>query len=100
MHSLAQPRVWPMFLLAQLGLFLMLLMRFWQRGAETVLALDNPIPMPVALPTAAPATEVEVPETELPAGEEVAEESEVEAAPEGEAQEAAKDEPWQQDDGQ
>ncbi len=44
MHSLAQPRVWPMFLLAQLGLFLMLLTRFWQRGAETILALDNPIP--------------------------------------------------------
>jgi hypothetical protein len=44
MHSLAQPRVWPMFLLAQVGLFLMLLTRFWQRGAETVLALDNPIP--------------------------------------------------------
>jgi len=49
MHSLAQPRVWPMFLLAQLGLFLMLLTRFWQRGAETVLVLDNPIPIPVAI---------------------------------------------------
>ena len=48
MHSLAQPRVWPMFLLAQLGLFLLLLTRFWQRGAETVLALDNPIPVPIA----------------------------------------------------
>jgi hypothetical protein len=47
MHSLAQPRVWPMFLLAQLGLFLMLLTRFWQRGAETILALDNPIPAAV-----------------------------------------------------
>jgi hypothetical protein len=44
LHSLAQPRVWPMFLVAQLGLFLMLLTRFWQRGAETILALDNPIP--------------------------------------------------------
>ncbi|HZL25406.1 MAG TPA: hypothetical protein VFC39_02625 [Acidobacteriaceae bacterium] len=43
MHSLAQPRVWPMFLLAQVGLFLMLLTRFWQRGAETALALDSPI---------------------------------------------------------
>ncbi|NYF81296.1 hypothetical protein [Granulicella arctica] len=43
MHSLAQPRVWPMFLLAQTGLFLMLLTRFWQRGAETTLSLDNPI---------------------------------------------------------
>ena len=46
MHMLAQPRVWPTFLLAQLGLFLMLLTRFWQRGAETSLALQNPIPSP------------------------------------------------------
>ncbi|MEO6805373.1 MAG: hypothetical protein ABI286_09650 [Edaphobacter sp.] len=43
MHMLAQPRVWPPFLLAQLGLFLMLFTRFWQRGAETSLALQNPI---------------------------------------------------------
>lgn len=47
MHSLAQPRVWPMFLLAQCGLFLMLLTRFWQRGAETTIALDFPIPPPI-----------------------------------------------------
>jgi hypothetical protein len=46
MHMLAQPRVWPTFFLAQLGLFLMLLTRFWQRGAETSLALQNPIPSP------------------------------------------------------
>jgi len=46
MHTLAQPRVWPTFLLAQLGLFLMLFTRFWQRGAETALALQNPIPNP------------------------------------------------------
>jgi hypothetical protein len=58
MHSLAQPRVWPLFLLAQTGLFLMLLTRFWQRGAESTLALDNPLappelPMqkPVPVPT-------------------------------------------------
>jgi hypothetical protein len=44
MHMLAQPCVWPTFLLAQLGLFLMLLTRFWQRGVETSLALQNPIP--------------------------------------------------------
>ncbi len=43
MHSLAQPRVWPLFLLSQAGLFLMLFTRFWQRGAETVLSLDHPI---------------------------------------------------------
>ena len=49
MHSLAQPRVWPMFLLAQLGLILMPLTRFWQRGAETILVLDNPIPAPVVV---------------------------------------------------
>jgi hypothetical protein len=45
-HTLAQPRVWPSFLLEQLGLFLMLATRFWQRGAETILADDNPLPMP------------------------------------------------------
>jgi hypothetical protein len=44
MHTLAQPRMWPAFLLAQLGLFLMMLTRFWQRGAETVLALNAPLP--------------------------------------------------------
>ena len=48
-HSLAQPRVWPMFLSVQLGLFVMLFTRFWQRGAETILALDNPLPVPVAV---------------------------------------------------
>src|SRR5882757_6974552 len=58
MHMLAQPRVWPTFLLAQLGLFLMLFTRFWQRGAETSLALQNPIPstaLPPILPVAGPA---------------------------------------------
>jgi hypothetical protein len=49
MHMLAQPRVWPMFLLAQLGLFFMLFTRFWQRGAETSLSLQNPI-LPPPLP--------------------------------------------------
>jgi hypothetical protein len=50
MHMLAQPRVWPAFLLCQLGLFLLLLARFWQRGAETSLALQNPIFTPPSLP--------------------------------------------------
>ena len=45
-HMLAQPRVWPMFLLAQAGLFLLLATRFWQRGAEMTLACDNPLPPP------------------------------------------------------
>jgi hypothetical protein len=49
MHMLAQPRVWPMFLLAQAGLFFMLFTRFWQRGAEVSLALQNPIPPNPAL---------------------------------------------------
>jgi hypothetical protein len=43
MHMLAQPRVWPMFLVAQLGLFLLLFTRFWQRGAEASLVLQHPI---------------------------------------------------------
>jgi hypothetical protein len=50
MHSLAQPKVWPMFLLAQAGLFILLFTRFWQRGAETILAMDNPMAIPVAEP--------------------------------------------------
>jgi hypothetical protein len=43
-HMLAQPRVWPMFLIIQTGLFAMLFTRFWQRGIETSLVLQNPIP--------------------------------------------------------
>jgi hypothetical protein len=43
MHTLAQPRVWPQVLLAQIGLFIMLFTRFWQRGAETSLSLQYPI---------------------------------------------------------
>jgi hypothetical protein len=50
LHMLAQPRVWPTFLLAQFGLFLMLFTRFWQRGMETSLALQNPVSSP-PLPT-------------------------------------------------
>lgn len=54
MHMLAQPRVWPMFLLGQAGLFGMMATRFWQRGAETILACDNPLPLPPLPPTAEP----------------------------------------------
>ncbi len=42
-HTLAQPRVWPAFLFAQIGLFLLLFTRFWQRGVETSLILQNPL---------------------------------------------------------
>jgi hypothetical protein len=42
-HMLAQPRVWPGFLLIQAGLFVSLLTRYWQRGAETQLASDYPL---------------------------------------------------------
>ena len=55
MHMLAQPRVWPTFLLAQFGLFVMLFTRFWQRGVETSLALQHPIAeatLPPILPVA------------------------------------------------
>ena len=50
LRTLAQPRVWPQFLLAQFGLLMMLFSRFWQRGAEFVLACDNPLPVPVYAP--------------------------------------------------
>jgi hypothetical protein len=58
MHMLAQPRVWPLFLLAQAGLFLMLFTRFWQRGAETSLSLQYPIidPLRILPITNAPVT--------------------------------------------
>jgi hypothetical protein len=42
-RSLAQPHAWSIFLFTQTGLFLMLLIRFWQRGAETTLSLTHPI---------------------------------------------------------
>ncbi|MEI9979218.1 MAG: hypothetical protein WDN23_09475 [Edaphobacter sp.] len=61
-HMLAQPRVWPTFLLAQLGLFLMLFTRFWQRGVETALALQNPIAetaLPPILPISAPVNPID-----------------------------------------
>ena len=80
MHSLAQPRVWPMFLLAQLGLILMPLTRFWQRGAETVLAVANPIPLPM---TVIPAPIVPEPHLEEPAP---GEKQEIIAAPDDAAQ--------------
>ncbi len=54
MHMLAQPRVWPTFLIAQFGLFFMLFTRFWQRGAETSLALQNPIANPTIADAPAP----------------------------------------------
>ena len=67
-HMLAQPRVWPMFLLTQIGLFLMLLTRFWQRGAETSLVLQHPlypspqIPIrPVVTPHASPLRPAPIP---------------------------------------
>ena len=46
LQMLAQPRVWPMFLLVQAGVLWMLFTRFWQRGAETVLCQDYPLPVP------------------------------------------------------
>jgi hypothetical protein len=70
MHMLAQPRVWPMFLLAQLGLFLMLFTRFWQRGVEVCMARQNPIlartsgfPIPGMVPAASPVSQKPLPES-------------------------------------
>ncbi len=65
MHQLAQPRVWTMVLLAQLGLFVMLLTRFWQRGAAATLALDFPLPRIPLSPTA-PLKEANMPLPEPP----------------------------------
>jgi hypothetical protein len=54
---LAQPRVWPAFLLIQLGVFVSILTRYWQRGAETILVADYP--MPGATPGYRPAEDVQ-----------------------------------------
>ena len=45
-RTLAQPRAWPLILLTQAGLFVMMATRFWQRGAETILVFDNPLALP------------------------------------------------------
>jgi hypothetical protein len=60
-HMLAQPHSLPMFLLAQAGLLLMLATRFWQRGAETILALDFPLPLEPAGETIDLLAEREIP---------------------------------------
>lgn len=59
--SLAQPRVWPAFAIMQLGILFDLFTRFWQRGAETVIAQNHPlpfalvpVPQPVFTTTTAP----------------------------------------------
>jgi hypothetical protein len=59
-HMLAQPRVWPAFLLVQAGLFAMLATRFWQRGAETILACDYPLPPSVPVLPVAPLAPAEL----------------------------------------
>jgi hypothetical protein len=43
MHMLAQPRVWPMFLVAQAGVLAIMFARFWQRGAEVSLVQQHPL---------------------------------------------------------
>jgi hypothetical protein len=46
-EMLAQPRVWPAFLLLQLGFFLTIFTRYWMRAAETVLVAQFPLPVAV-----------------------------------------------------
>ena len=55
LHMLGQHHILHLFLFAQLGLFLMLFTRFWQRAAETSLSLQYPIPAP-PLPPILPIT--------------------------------------------
>jgi hypothetical protein len=57
LHHLGQPRAWPTLVLAQVGLFLMLFTRFWQRAAETVLA-RNVFPPERRSPVFAPRTDL------------------------------------------
>jgi hypothetical protein len=58
--------VWPAFLLVQAGLFAMLATRFWQRGAETILAGDYPLPLLTPPVPLAPMT-ITAPATHFPA---------------------------------
>ncbi len=55
-----------MFLLGQIGIFLLLASRFWQRGMETALAEANPIPIPAPVFTPDYRTEAE-PHPRIPA---------------------------------
>ncbi len=68
MHMLAQPRMWPTFLLTQAGLLGMMATRFWQRAAETIIANDYPLLTP-AEPAREPAAEPQLAE-ESPTAEE------------------------------
>ena len=69
LHMLAQPHVWPTFLLAQAGLLGMMATRFWQRAAETIVANDYPllrsteeIDEPTAEPVPEPLAQEKLPE--------------------------------------
>ena len=61
-HTLAQPRVWPAFLLVQCGMFFSLFARYWQRGAETMLAAEFPLVVQVVVTESVPVVEAFVPE--------------------------------------
>ena len=73
MHMLAQPRVWPTFLLAQAGLLGMMATRFWQRTAETTLANDYPLLQPTAAAEDLVAEPAEIPAPEQHIREELPE---------------------------
>jgi hypothetical protein len=50
-EMLAQPRVWPAFLLLQLGFFVSIFTRYWMRAAETVLVSEFPLPGAIPVET-------------------------------------------------
>lgn len=65
-HSIAAPHMWQIFVLTQLGLFILLFTRFWQRGAETILAQENPMTVPaVEAVASAPSAESQSGATEF-----------------------------------
>ena len=59
LHTLAKPSSLPVFLLAQIALLLMLFTRFWQRAAETILAAEHPLSLPLPATHEAPSFETD-----------------------------------------
>jgi hypothetical protein len=56
-ESLAQPRMWPAFLLLQIGFFLSIFTRYWMRAAETVLVAEFPLPGAIPVEVGAEVTQ-------------------------------------------
>ena len=52
LHTLAQPRVWPLLLFSELAILLSMITRFWQRAIEVTFAHDHPVTLLTTVPSA------------------------------------------------